>query len=132
MKISMFRKTKYRRAATRRRSALAVTELESRQLLATGFLQGTVYHDLNANNAIDAGEAVAGAKVELFDAAGTTSLGVPTTDANGYYLFDNLTPGDYTLVEQPGGGYVGQLAQALRRRSTPILSVGPGASTKSG
>ncbi len=61
-----------------------------------------VWYDDNANGIQDAGEGgVANVVVELranvAGGAGGTVLATTTTDANGNYLFDNLTPGDYHI-----------------------------------
>lgn len=54
-----------------------------------------VWEDDNENGIQDGGETgVAGVKVILFDGNGT-KLDSTTTDANGFYLFDMLDPGDY-------------------------------------
>ncbi len=58
----------------------------------------TVWEDLDEDGVQDAGEpGVQGVTVTLFDGAGT-QVGQTTTDANGNYVFDNLTPGDYYVV----------------------------------
>jgi len=56
-----------------------------------------VWNDANSNGIQDNGESgVEGVRVELFN--GMNQLqGTTTTAANGSYLFDNLTPGDYKL-----------------------------------
>ncbi len=70
--------------------------------------------DRDADGVQDIGEpALAGVKVELFDAAGNPATdydGNPVppvyTNAQGYYLFDNLLPGDYTIKFTGPSGYV--------------------------
>jgi uncharacterized protein (DUF2141 family) len=64
---------------------------------------GFVFNDLNNNGVKDAGEAgIAGVKVTL---TGTSIVSGPitaktaTTDVNGEYKFQNLTPGTYTITE---------------------------------
>jgi protocatechuate 3,4-dioxygenase beta subunit len=66
-----------------------------------------VWLDKNANGVQDAGEAgLAGVTVKLLNSAGTV-VSTTTTDANGNYLFDNLTPGDYSAqVVAPTGYFV--------------------------
>jgi len=66
-----------------------------------------VWADANGNGIQDAGEAnVAGVVVNLVNAAGAT-VATRTTGADGLYLFDNLTPGDYrvdvNLASLPAG-----------------------------
>ncbi len=57
-----------------------------------------VWSDTNKNGVQDSGElGVAGILVKLYAGTSTTPLATATTDANGKYLFDNLTPGTYTV-----------------------------------
>ncbi len=50
---------------------------------------------------------VAGVSIRLLDANGNV-LATTTTDANGFYLFDGLAPGDYSVQETlPAGWYAG-------------------------
>lgn len=73
-------------------------------------LSGTVFEDINADNVRQAGDpALAGVELTLLElvngkyvATGLTT----TTDANGYYHFDNLLPGTYSVVETQPGGYL--------------------------
>jgi protocatechuate 3,4-dioxygenase beta subunit len=63
-----------------------------------------VFSDPNNNGRQDAGETgIANVQVRLLDSAGVAVPGVPaqTTDANGYYRFDNLPAGNY-IVEVVG------------------------------
>jgi hypothetical protein len=75
--------------------------------IKTSGLSGFVYIDLNNNGVREAGEpAVPGAAVTL---TGTNDLGaiapvVVATDANGFYHFDNLRPGSYTIRKVPVAG----------------------------
>ena len=56
-----------------------------------------VWRDDNANGLQDAGEpGVAGITVSLFNNSGTL-IGTTVTDAYGYYLFENLAAGNYTV-----------------------------------
>ncbi|MDD3328251.1 MAG: SdrD B-like domain-containing protein, partial [Zoogloea sp.] len=66
-----------------------------------------VWLDKNANGVQDAGEAgLAGVTVKLLNNAGSV-VATTTTDANGNYLFNNLTPGDYSAqVVAPTGYFV--------------------------
>jgi uncharacterized repeat protein (TIGR01451 family) len=71
-------------------------------------ISGYVYHDVNNNGIKDAGEEpIPGASVTL---SGTDDLGAvnksATTDANGFYQFLNLRPGNYTLNETQPNGYL--------------------------
>ncbi|MCP5240234.1 MAG: carboxypeptidase regulatory-like domain-containing protein [Zoogloeaceae bacterium] len=56
-----------------------------------------VWLDANKNGIQDAGEAgVSGVTARLVDADGNV-VATATTDANGNYLFDGLTPGQYRV-----------------------------------
>lgn len=61
-----------------------------------------VWFDSNDNGLIDSAteNGVAGVSVTLLDNIGTP-ISSTTTDANGYYLFDNLTPGTYQVRIDP-------------------------------
>jgi protocatechuate 3,4-dioxygenase beta subunit len=57
-----------------------------------------VWFDSNSNGLQDSGESgVAGVTVDLLNAAGTSVLGVTTTNATGYYYFTNLAAGTYDV-----------------------------------
>ena len=68
-------------------------------------LGNRVWLDANDNGVIDTGEApVPGTSVSLFTDANrdgkpdsAVALATTTTDANGYYLFDDLAPGTYVV-----------------------------------
>ncbi len=63
-----------------------------------GSIGDTVFTDTNANGIQDAGEqGIQGVIVQLYDAAGLL-LDSAITDENGNYLFENLAPGEYTVV----------------------------------
>src|SRR5690606_19595958 len=66
-----------------------------------------VRHDLNANGVQDGGEpGIPNVTVTLFNGAGV-QVGAPTTtNGSGFYLFDNLVPGDYYVVFTLPAGYV--------------------------
>lgn len=77
-------------------------------------LGNIVFSDVDGDGVFDAGDGdagISGVTVELYAAAdaaniGTTAIAVTsvTTDAGGFYLFDNLDPGDY-IVYIPGGNF---------------------------
>ncbi len=72
-----------------------------------GSISGRVINDVNGNGLIDAGEtALAGVMVTLFNATGTTTLAVTTTDAAGTYSFTGLLPATYRVVETNLPGYL--------------------------
>ncbi len=62
-------------------------------------LGNRVWLDADNDGTLNGAEVgIAGVTVRVLDITGTTTVGTTTTDANGYYRFDNLAPGDY-LVE---------------------------------
>ena len=66
-------------------------------LLREGEIGDRVWLDANKNGIQDAGEAgVSGVTARLVDADGNV-VATATTDANGNYLFDGLTPGQYRV-----------------------------------
>lgn len=66
-----------------------------------------VWYDANYNGQQDAGELPAsGVKVTLKDSGGNV-VGTTTTDADGYYWFQNLTEkAKYTLEFEKPSGYL--------------------------
>ena len=56
----------------------------------------TVFNDTNYNGRFDAGEGIAGVKVELLDASNTVLQSTITT-SGGNYLFSNLAEGSYKV-----------------------------------
>ena len=63
-----------------------------------------VWNDLNGNGLQDAGEpGMAGIEVKLYGTSGFIKS--TTTDANGKYLFSNISPGQYYLVFSKPEGY---------------------------
>ncbi|MBL8119000.1 MAG: carboxypeptidase regulatory-like domain-containing protein, partial [Anaerolineae bacterium] len=66
-------------------------------LYRTTALGDVVWEDMNANGVQDAGEpGVAGVTVNLYDGTNTL-VDTQVTDANGGYLFVDLTPDNYTI-----------------------------------
>jgi uncharacterized repeat protein (TIGR01451 family) len=66
-----------------------------------------VWDDLNADGVQDAGEpGIPNVTVTLYNGAGTQVGSPTTTNASGFYLFQNLVPGDYYVVFTPPTGYV--------------------------
>jgi len=64
-------------------------------------LSGTVYYDINHNRVLDTADY--GIVNVLMTLTGTTAAGLPvtmttTTNADGYYDFANLYPGEYTVT----------------------------------
>ncbi|MGE5354996.1 MAG: SdrD B-like domain-containing protein [Deltaproteobacteria bacterium] len=65
-----------------------------------------VWEDLNANGIQDAGEpGLANIPVTLSTCSGTP-ISTINTNANGYYLFDNLVPGNYKISVAKPASYI--------------------------
>ncbi len=65
-----------------------------------------VWEDLNANGQQDSGEpGIPGVTVTLLDSASNSTGITDVTDANGEYLFGNLTPGTYSVSFPSLPGY---------------------------
>ncbi|MFH1685918.1 MAG: SdrD B-like domain-containing protein [bacterium] len=65
-----------------------------------------VWHDLNQNGLKEMGEpGLAGVQVTLYNCHGV-QVDQMLTDASGYYLFNNLTPGEYNVGFVPPEGYL--------------------------
>jgi hypothetical protein len=70
-------------------------------IVAKASLGDYVWFDQNSDGIQDEGEpGIEGATVRLYD-ANDNLLKTTTTDANGYYLFDGLTPGGYYVIFAP-------------------------------
>lgn len=83
-------------------------------LTAAAAIQGVVWHDVDADGVIDATEVgIPGVTVQLYDSLGnlvatTTTSSTPVTYAGvtypvGTYLFTDLPPGNYTIIELQTG-----------------------------
>ncbi|MBC2116367.1 SdrD B-like domain-containing protein [Listeria booriae] len=71
----------------------------------SGQIRSTVFNDLNKNGTQEAGETgVAGATVTLYSNTGAV-VETTTTDANGLYKFETVTPGTYYVKVTPPTGY---------------------------
>ncbi|MEL7425176.1 MAG: SdrD B-like domain-containing protein [Bacteroidota bacterium] len=67
----------------------------------TGSIGGFKFNDINGNEVWDSGEpAMAGWEINLNNGQASD-----ITDVNGYYLFDNLLPGNYTVTETQQAGW---------------------------
>jgi uncharacterized repeat protein (TIGR01451 family) len=88
-----------------------------------GTIEGFVYADGDDDASFDPEESpIGGVRIELtgIDLAGNTINRTINTDNNGYYLFDDLPPGDYTLRQiQPTN-----FADGADSSGTPGASVG--------
>lgn len=58
-------------------------------------IRGTAFSDNNGNGIPDAGETYQALTVTLYDSTGNVALASTTTDANGRYIFPNVSPGTY-------------------------------------
>ena len=113
-------KTTRRHTQTRSllRSSLAkkfgqIESLENRQVMANDFLAGTAFIDANNNGQLDFSESyLPDATIELRSADGNTLIGTRVTDAKGAYLFNNVTPGNYKLVNRSAPDYAGSATQS--------------------
>lgn len=103
-------------------------------------LGNRVWFDTNNNSSQDTGEVgVNGVLVELYfdtnlngsyDAGVDTFVGNDTTDVNGYYRFDNLTPGSYLVVvpvdnftnNAANNALVGYWSSATTRNPAGVIS----------
>ena len=71
--------------------------LRSRDFACLAQIGNYVWNDVNQDGIQDSNEVgVAGVTVTLYDANGNV-VGTTITDAYGYYLFDQLDPGDYSV-----------------------------------
>ncbi len=84
-------------------SDLAFTAYNSQSINLKMFLYGTVYNDNNGG--VPDGNGYSGAKVLLKNSAGTT-VATATTDANGSYVFPNISSGNYTIQLTTPTGFV--------------------------
>ncbi len=70
-----------------------------------GSICGTKYHDLNNNGLRDQGEpGIENWAITLFSANTSESL-IAYTDSDGYYCFEDLTPGLYDVSEESRPGW---------------------------
>ncbi len=72
----------------------------------TGKITGTVWNDIDRDGIWDANEnGIWSVTVTVYDTFGTL-VATTTTDYDGYYMFENLAPGDYTVVETNLPGWI--------------------------
>ena len=96
----------------------------------TGKIGDFVWNDLNRNGIQDAGEpGIAGVTLEL-RRVDNSLIGVTSTDATGYYLFQGLCADTYKVVVVPPAGYLATIANAgsdtaVDSNSNPSLVVLP-------
>ncbi len=70
-----------------------------------GLIGDTIFIDRDGGNDLDAGEAVEGVTVELWNSTGTIKLATTTTDENGNYYFGNLYPNLTYQVRVPTSNF---------------------------
>jgi hypothetical protein len=107
--------------------------LESRLLLSgNGFVGGTAFLDANSNGQLDLAESyLSGAQIALTAPGADNILGIgddllvasQVTGPDGAYLFSDIAPGNYRLIETPPAGYVNTGTQALSQLQ-PVLGQG--------
>ncbi|MFO0947736.1 MAG: SdrD B-like domain-containing protein [Planctomycetota bacterium] len=108
-----------------RRAPFNLETLESRELLANNFLQGTAFFDLDNNGKLSAADAFkVGAEIQLFSANGSTLIDTTTTDSNGVYHFNNVAPGTYRIVETPSAGYLA-VGTDIQSQLNPAIGLTP-------
>lgn len=102
----------------------AVEQLEERQLLATGFLQGVAFVSSNGSTQYGPGDSpLPGALIQVFTQNGSQLVAQTTTTANGSYLITGLNPGTYRLVETPPSGYANTGVQTNLSPIDPATAV---------
>lgn len=104
------------------------TDADSAEVEVESSIGDTVWYDLDGNGAINGTEkGVSGVIVRLY--SGGILIDQTTTDALGWYLFDELPSGGYTIVVVPGAeldGYAQtyDLDGALDHQTTIVLGTG--------
>lgn len=69
-------------------------------------ISGYVYHDRSDDGSFDPSETpIAGVTLKLLNEAGEETGKVAVTDAQGFYKFNNLGPGKYTVMESQPDDY---------------------------
>ena len=70
-----------------------------------GAIVGNKFEDIDGNGVISGADGtVAGWTINLYNNAGTL-VATTTTDGTGFYSFNNLAPGTYTVTEVPQAGW---------------------------
>lgn len=88
-------------------------------------ISGYVYDDVNGNGRFDPGDLpLSGVVVRLVGRGPSgTFERITTTDQDGYYLFAELEPGEYSVIEQQPAGYMNVAAELGRVGDQPGGSV---------
>lgn len=73
-------------------------------LTIKGKIQGRKYHDLDQGGTLTGGDTqIEGWNVALL--SGTSTVFSTVTDSSGYYAFNDLDPGTYTVIEEDRAGW---------------------------
>ncbi|MGA7719790.1 MAG: SdrD B-like domain-containing protein [Ignavibacteriaceae bacterium] len=97
---------------------------------ALGSIGNFVWNDANHNGIQDAGETgISNITVQLYNTGNNSLVATTTTDANGKYLFSNLTAGSYYVQFVIPGGYT--VSPALQGNDTTVDS-NPNSTGKTG
>ncbi|MGB0383793.1 MAG: SdrD B-like domain-containing protein [Ardenticatenaceae bacterium] len=68
----------------------------------SGIVSGVVFNDKNGNGVQDGGEeGIGGVQLSLINGETRTTMSA----GNGFYIFVNVAPGDYSVVEEDPAGY---------------------------
>jgi uncharacterized protein (DUF2141 family) len=79
-----------------------------------GTISGMVFNDINGNGVFDAGElGIGGATIQLWDSLGQV-VTTTTTSGDGAYIFENVAPGDYGVIELNPPGFVSTSSDWVR------------------
>jgi 5-hydroxyisourate hydrolase-like protein (transthyretin family) len=91
-----------------------------------------VWEDLDGNGIQNTGEpAIGGVTVQLYASNGTTLLKTTTTNADGYYLFNDLDPGTYVVKFITPTGYLATVSN-VNGNSQDLIDSDPINGTVSG
>ncbi|MBX3411676.1 MAG: hypothetical protein KF708_03070 [Pirellulales bacterium] len=90
-------------------------------------ISGKVFEDMNLNNSQEGGDpGIAGVNLTLYQKVGNDFISTNksvTTDANGYYKFEGVLPGEYEVRETQPNGYFSVGAKAGNVAGSPRGSV---------
>lgn len=93
--------------------SLITTEIYD--LTLKGRIEGRKYHDLDRSEAFSAGDTpIEGWQITLKQ--GTSTLAITMTDATGFYSFNDIDPGTYSVVEETRSGW-----QAMSLTSVSVV-----------
>lgn len=71
----------------------------------TSTISGVAFEDMNRNGVFDSGDQpLSNAEVDLYDATGTSYLGMTYTDVTGHYSFGALSDGAYLVAYASAAG----------------------------